>query len=853
MKLLSCHVVNFGCLHDLRLTFSDGINLIYAENGAGKTTLVAFIKAMLYGLPAGTRITDVTKNERLRYLPWSGGRYGGSLTFAIPEGVFRVERFFGAKAKDDTLVVYDNEKNTETDRFGLSIGDTLFAVDEEGFERTLYISQRLPGFDPDNATIRTRLGTLTRTADDLGDFTDADSLLNTAVKRYQNGRSAGKLADLAALDERTRQAILREEERAAEHGRLRGEVERLRAERAEAVAELASLGERKKAAADRRLRAEQRASYLRLRFDQDQAMRELLGYEELFGECPPTNEELSEGERLLAEGEAARAKEASAALAPELADRLAALRAVYGAPPSEEVLSALQAAEDEARRADERIAENAPRHTEAIKALSAVFPQGVPTAEETDRLREALGLLRDAKTATAEAAGGRSALWVLPFALLAALTGVGGALALSIPALSAVLFSICGLSLLGIGILLLLPRIRRRHLYRALAEARAALAPFLERYVTNEKEADAAEAMLSDAERLSALIAEDDERMALVSDFTACREAARATLRERTEAYHFADGEIPPVHRIRAEGAELTHLLTAEGHALAESRAQAEKAVSAEQALAKLLARYPSIASLSPREALSHLRESLSSCRKAAETVKKSGAALQDFLEKSGYDPAKPLEPQDEDDELLYHKEREISARISQGTADIATYEERLFILSDSLAELDRLRAERAALDETRRAAAHTHALLLQTKEILTAAKVDLTTRYLRHMEKSFSSYMSHLSDADAPYLFDAEMRLLTERQGERRSVEHLSRGQRDLALFCARLSLVDAVFRAEPPFYILDDPFVNLDDTNYQKASALLATLAEQRQILLTVCTEARMPAGAHALSLTV
>ena len=52
MKLLSCHVDNFGKLSNLTLNFTDGINVINEANAWGKSTLAAFLKAMFYGLDA---------------------------------------------------------------------------------------------------------------------------------------------------------------------------------------------------------------------------------------------------------------------------------------------------------------------------------------------------------------------------------------------------------------------------------------------------------------------------------------------------------------------------------------------------------------------------------------------------------------------------------------------------------------------------------------------------------------------------------------------------------------------------------------------------------------------------------
>ena len=69
MKLISCHIENFGKLHDLTYEFSSKVNVINAENGYGKSTLAAFIKVMFYGFD-NEKKRDVFENERKRYSPW---------------------------------------------------------------------------------------------------------------------------------------------------------------------------------------------------------------------------------------------------------------------------------------------------------------------------------------------------------------------------------------------------------------------------------------------------------------------------------------------------------------------------------------------------------------------------------------------------------------------------------------------------------------------------------------------------------------------------------------------------------------------------------------------------------------
>ena len=75
MKLLSCHIENFGKLSNLSINFQEGINVINESNAWGKSTLAAFLKAMFYGLDA-KKEAGAFEKERNLYRPWQGGVFG---------------------------------------------------------------------------------------------------------------------------------------------------------------------------------------------------------------------------------------------------------------------------------------------------------------------------------------------------------------------------------------------------------------------------------------------------------------------------------------------------------------------------------------------------------------------------------------------------------------------------------------------------------------------------------------------------------------------------------------------------------------------------------------------------------
>jgi uncharacterized protein YhaN len=142
MKLISCYIAGFGKFLNTSFDFNSDLLVIKENNGWGKTTLADFIRCMLYGLDGG-RTKSVRSNDRVRYEPWQGASYGGSLTFTYGERKFRVERNFGKTPAQDTARVLDGN-NMPCYDFGEKaerLGVMLFGMDSESYRNSVYIPQ----------------------------------------------------------------------------------------------------------------------------------------------------------------------------------------------------------------------------------------------------------------------------------------------------------------------------------------------------------------------------------------------------------------------------------------------------------------------------------------------------------------------------------------------------------------------------------------------------------------------------------------------------------------------------------------------------------------------------------------
>ena len=139
MKLIKADIINFGKIHNFEIDFESGVNSYIYENGWGKTTLSVFIKAMFYGMEH-TSSKDISKNEKLKYFPWQGGTYGGSLTFSYNNKNYIVNRTFGKKKNEDTFELRDLTTNKISSDFSVNLGIELFGVNKETYERSIHVT-----------------------------------------------------------------------------------------------------------------------------------------------------------------------------------------------------------------------------------------------------------------------------------------------------------------------------------------------------------------------------------------------------------------------------------------------------------------------------------------------------------------------------------------------------------------------------------------------------------------------------------------------------------------------------------------------------------------------------------------
>ena len=197
MRLISCHIENYGKISQKDFAFDDVSTFIW-DNGSGKTTLVSFIKAMLYGL-SSTKINAKVFDDRQHFYPFNYGKFGGSLTLKAGVDEYRIERFFDKKsASSDVVKVYKN--GAIQDDFSSDVGEKLLGIDEDTFIITAF-------FDASDTEICTPAGIEAR-MNNYEDGAKAKKVLDEQIKKLKPERGkSGKLYECQEQVRRLREEI----------------------------------------------------------------------------------------------------------------------------------------------------------------------------------------------------------------------------------------------------------------------------------------------------------------------------------------------------------------------------------------------------------------------------------------------------------------------------------------------------------------------------------------------------------------------------------------------------------------------------------------------------------------------
>ena len=818
MKLKELYIENFGKLSKFKLAFSDGMNSFTAENGYGKTTLSVFIKAMLYGLD-DTRRQSLDENERKKYNPWQGGAFGGYLIFEVGGKTYRVERTFSQRASEDTFKLYELGTGKESRAFSSSLGEEIFGIDADGFERTVFLSEKNLSGKNTNPTISAKLSDLVGTEGDIGGFDDAIKLLDERRRFYQKRGGTGEIREIetetSELEDKINALYEMQKGSAKIEARLSELQEQILSLKAkkESIAKKEREEKRKREKQGYEMRYSEMLGALK---SDEEREGELLKF---FERKLPTNSEMAYASENVSEIYLLKSKLSELGENSELKD----LREFFSADTSVEECEKMKL---EARRVSECRAEviTGAAHSQ----IRSPFKR-IPTRDEIEAHARSL---KEAKNSPKPQSIAFSALGIL-VALAGALGGYF---------ISSVIYplAICGILL---TLVVILPIFSQKNAFSKSDELQSTLDFIFEVYGEN-KIFHSAEDALSTMERdLYYYLEKAKDHKSVGADYNPLGDilTQERKLREFCEKFPKADGltleektEIISYKRHRYE-----MLLEFEADKESERASCNEKL----RILCERLYEFISLFPTTSEDPIEEIRRNLAEYEVIRASLDRRRADANAFATSHGVDLTKEITPKvstitnDDFTKTLAEIEDRLIALEREKTRAESEYN----LIARELEGMDELREMLAEKRERIRLFRENLTVITKTKDYLARARDSMTARYLDSTKRGFEKYVSLFDEMSADFTIDTSFSYMKTEIGGSRQAESYSRGVRDMHALAMRLAIVDSLYSSELPPMILDDPFTSFDDAHVERATRILRKLAEDRQILYFTCSTAR------------
>ncbi|MCD8133475.1 MAG: AAA family ATPase [Clostridiales bacterium] len=771
MRLISCHIENFGKLRDLTMEFQHDCHILCEANGWGKSTLTVFLRVMFFGFEGETKRKGI-ENERRRYLPWQGGAYGGTVTFETGGRTYTVTRSFSDKKINDSFELRDARTNLPSADFSENLGEEIFHINRESFLRTVFIGQN-DCVTHATDSINAKIGNFTDNMNDLDSYEKAAGAMQDVLNKLNPRRKTGTIHQMndqitrlqteISQNRPLRSSIRRYEAMEAE------EKEKLREKRREQE-EVLSLQKRVSRMQDKRVR---RAAYLQLCAACEEAVTACRTAEAWFPGEVPAEEKLRECQKACDEMERAAQGAQICRLTSEEREQLENL---------------------EAQRAEaQRMRNHSERYDDGGLWESPEEPVQGTLEQNGFRERRAPRTEKDAGQV-----GDRKRLR-MPAGVIIAVVGAVCCLCSLLSKIfpsdglfpntsrSLILFPgmlIPGVLLLSAGVIffvmgaMLRVRDQERDTLKRDREEKAQLQEEeIQKQAENERNLERLYVALAKKQRDYQMYREQyEQKRKYVSD-------AFAEMGMRS------DWHTEPDRSAREQLQEIR-----------QRRTEWQRAKTAAEA-AKLK-------------------------KQEFESQNETDVLLPDETEQDMPD----LESLNQRQRQLESDGQQIQSRLNLYKNQLASLREQYDEWTQAKEMLQSEQEQLADLKKKFGYVKKAQEYLSAAKETLTARYMEP----LMHSFSRYYEILAGTSGTPAEkYRMDANTNLTVEEAGMQRETQYLSRGYQDLIGLCLRFSLVDAMYPDEKPFLILDDPFVNLDAEKTAGGMRLLREVSESCQII--------------------
>lgn len=794
MKLLSCHVENFGKLSNVSFDFTAGVNLFHEPNGWGKSTLAAFLRVMFYGFDS-KRESGQFDRERVVYRPWQGGVYGGVLDFNYKDRVYRISRTFGKTDKTDTFRLYDLATNLECHDYSSDIGNEIFGLDSASFKRSAFIAQNDCECGSTDA-INAKLGNLVENTNDINNFDTAQRRIRDRMNKISPNRATGSLkkrkSTITLLTEEIRGFDAAENsakeirEKLVKKQEQRKELSEIRSQYAKAL----------QMASEESRRESLKKNYDSLCKEVEERENGLKDYRKFFPERVPEEEEFIQKNQEV--------------------QMLGVLKTtLYNLGLTDEERTQYS-------RLLDRFGEGMPDRQEIVN-MEKELDRLAKLQEEKSQLEtkisyfEAMAMKREAPIYLVD-----KRVPLLVFGILFIVAGaIGCVLSFILKNLLAnfIVPMVIAAGAILFGILFIVVR-----------SAKISHEEKQNQKLKQERE--------EEDRKFREPVAEVQRMMEAASEEILKMEEDAIAFLGRYHIYCSGTNAREGLFELKNQMHEYDRLKT---------RANKSEAARDEyEETKKTLASFVKDSGMDFGDdvgtEINQLQTKAAEYRIAAKAYEESKKKKELFEEEYNIEDLekKDLCPYSLDE--LNSMIQDVDERLEDVREAIEQYNRQMDDLQEQLDLRDEKEQQLVISREEQEKEEHLYEIYNLTQSMLQSAKEQFSARYLGPIESGFGKYYRLLSGSEKNnWMVDANIDVQIKELGELRETKWLSAGYQDLLGVCMRLALVDAMYPEEKPFLVLDDPFVNQDEEKFEHGQELLHQIAKEYQVLYFTCNSSR------------
>ncbi|SHJ58649.1 Uncharacterized protein YhaN [Hathewaya proteolytica DSM 3090] len=874
MRLISCHIENFGKLHDITYNFNEHLNIILKDNGWGKSTFVTFIKVMLFGFENESK-RKVIERERGKFAPWNGKVYGGQLVFESNGRQYRIERTFGSKEKEDSFALYDNVTNLLTNDFKMgngNIGEELFNINRESFGNTVFIAQ-LNCKTSVTDDIYAKIGNVSSDISDMSQYEIVQSKLKKELDRLTPHRKSGELYKLNDEINKLNAEIKNKDVQKNALHNLQNQLEKLNSRKEELQKDDNNIQDEIRKLSSIKDSKVLLQKYNELKSVKLQAMYRLKEEQNLFPVRIPQMDEVDQYIKYQTSAMVYKENAANYSLDETQKSRLIELNKKFSKGiPNEEVMDDLEKKIETLQVYEKQINENTLSQNEMkeLNYLSQVFKNGLPDAQYLDSLIEKWeerknrknninaksNLLQTVKSVNEAPKRSISKIVKIIKVILAIFIIFIGVIGC---------FSVLplGIIFIAIGVALLLkkkPSLSKKKEelcqcedYEEEIAKDTEFVQYVDKEISefmNNFQGDVSEQKVS--ESLYLLKNQVEKYNKLMFMYQECNKA------EDIQTYDNLKSKIMQVLEMYCEDVTQCDYLKVFmdlKNLVSEYKNLVLRAQKNQEQLNKYFAMSAEVKNFLNSLGITENDDAGNVLRAIGDRLNKIEFLNKDMEEKT--EAINDFEKHNNISLLLHNDTLPSVEKTSEELVDLSqSMKKKIDDVKDEIlgnrqsqnavmTELDRIDECEENLIKTKEnyeELHHRYDILGKTRDYLEKAKINFSSKYMDPVKQSFDKYYGMIAkNDDKKYQLDANLNMSLTECGGQREIELLSEGYQDLVGICRRMAMIDAMYEKEKPFILLDDPFVNFDSKKMEGALKFMDEISKEYQVIYMTCHESR------------